>query len=60
MFTKKDKKKLAEIINRNFSRHGNYIDFQGFFHDLTEWLAKDNPHFNMEEFTADCTKNPEE
>jgi hypothetical protein len=60
MLTKKQVKKLAEIINRNFSPHGNYIDFQGFFHDLTELLAKDNPHFNMEEFTADCTRNREE
>ena len=58
MFTKKDTKRLAEIINLNFSRHGDYIDFQGFFHDLTEWLAEDNPRFNMEEFTADCTRNP--
>ena len=38
MFIKKDERKLAELINRNFSRHGNYIDFQGFFYDLTEWL----------------------
>ena len=58
MFTEKDKKKLAEIINQNFSRHGNYIDFQGFSHDLTEWLTKDDPQFNMEEFTADCTRIP--
>ena len=60
VLTKKQVKKLAEIINRNFSRHGNYIDFQGFFQDLTEWIAKDNPHFDMEGFTADCTRNPEE
>jgi DNA excision repair protein ERCC-2 len=56
VLTKKEAKKLAEIINRNFSRHGNYIDFLGFFHDLTEWLAKDNPNFNMEEFIAYCEK----
>jgi len=60
VLTKKQVKKLAEIINWNFSRHGNYIDFQGFFHDLTECLAKDNPRFNVEEFTADCIRNPEE
>ena len=60
MLTKKQVKELAEIINRNFSRHGNYIDFQGFFHDLTEWLGKDDPNLNLEEFTADCTRNKEE
>ncbi len=59
MLTKRQVKKLAKIINRNFSRHGNYIDFQGFFHDLTDWLTKDNPSFNSEEFTADCTRNQE-
>ena len=60
MLTNKQVKKLAEIINQNFSRHGNYIDFQGFFRDLTQWLAKDNPSFDIEEFTADCTRNPED